>query len=74
MWDVQTLKETLVKCSEREFTTFANNQMICELIRLQSSRAKPRIAIIQGENCITLQVIERMLETTFDEIMDNTSK
>ena len=28
MWNVQTLKETLVKCSEREFTTFANNQMI----------------------------------------------
>ena len=44
--------------------------MICELIRLQSSTAKPRIAIIRGENCITLQVIERMLETTYDEIMD----
>ena len=44
--------------------------MICELIRLQSSTAKPRIAIILGENCITLQVIERMLETTYDEIMD----
>ena len=65
----QPLRELLLSAL-REFTIFVNNQMICELIRLQSSIAKPRIAIIRGEDCMNLQVIERMPETTFDEIMD----